>query len=79
MTPLQENVTGQVVRTHNFEHHIRWDYVLIVLTVLVVTYSLRRSVFTREGENESSRQDGSVPIEIGSGGGMDAYLTASTE
>lgn len=63
MNPLQENVTERVVRTHSFEHHIRWDYVLIVLAVLLVTYSFRHSLLSRDGG--SGRRDPDPEGEVG--------------
>jgi len=38
--PKPSNIAGKKVRTHSFEHQIRWDYLLIGLVVGYTAWKL---------------------------------------
>lgn len=66
MKPSPENVTGQVVRQHTFDHQVRWDYVIICGTVILVLYALSRAMSDRDREDSdtSNTVSGSIQNDV---------------
>ena len=58
MEPAPENVAGEVVHRHSFEHRIDWGYVALALAAIVIVAKLSGSSGVSVGqpgeESESS-------------------------
>lgn len=53
MEPAPENVSGEVVRRHSFEHRVDWGYVALGLLGLYVAYKVASALESRESDMES--------------------------
>lgn len=56
MQPNPENVSGEVVRRHSFEHRINWGHVVMGLAVLYVAYHAVRVLDVPESDVESAEE-----------------------
>lgn len=50
MEPLPENVSGEVVESHAFEHRVDWGHVALGIAVVYVAWKLSRML--DEGNDE---------------------------
>lgn len=57
MEPPKENVSGEVVRRHSFEHQINWGHVALGLALLYMAYHGVRLLDS--GESDSGSDIGS--------------------
>jgi len=56
MEPNPENVSGEVVRKHSFEHRINWGHVALGLAVIYLAYHGVRLVDSPELDTESAEE-----------------------
>jgi len=49
MKPTPENIEGQVVKRHSFEHKVDWSHVLLGAVVLVAVVKLSPAVAQMAG------------------------------
>lgn len=69
--PDPENIAGRKVQKHSFEHSIRWDYVLLAVAAIYVTWkvSSRLSSSSEDGDDLDDLEDG-AEIRVAEGGGL---------
>lgn len=53
MEPHPENVTGEVVRRHSFEHQVNWSHVVVGAAVLFVAFHTVKLLDSGESDFES--------------------------
>lgn len=53
MEPDPENVSGEIVRKHSFEHQINWGQVVLGIAVLYVAYQAAKLLDTDESDSGS--------------------------
>lgn len=51
MEPQPENITGEVVRRHSFEHQVNWSTLAVGLLGLFVAYKVASALESRESED----------------------------
>lgn len=56
MEPEPENVSGEIVRKHSFEHRINWGYLVLGLALLYIAYHGVRLVGSAESDVESGSE-----------------------
>jgi hypothetical protein len=59
MEPAPENVAGEVVHRHAFEHRIDWGHVALALAAVVIVVTLSGSDAVSVGESDAE-SDSSV-------------------
>lgn len=56
MEPDPSNVTGEVVRSHSFEHRVNWGHVVLGLALLYAAYHGVRLLESVESDSESDAE-----------------------
>lgn len=66
MEPNPENVSGEVVRKHSFEHRINWGHVALGLAAIYVAYHVVRLLDSDESDPQSDTESDleSAPVLI---------------
>lgn len=52
MEPAPENIAGEVVHRHSFEHRIEWGHVALAAAAIVIVVTVFRSDSIPAGESD---------------------------